>query len=189
VKQQYTLTATSILTTKSTYRGLSAQRLSERTVFQQLLALWAWRLSVTNKVDRYHHRTVSINIVQRYIYKTSLLTQHCVKYNKTACRPNRLIQYYSGDKIEKNGMGPVLVWKPEWKSPLGRPKRRWEDNIKMDLEEVGCGVWTGSSWLRMATGGGHCDCGNKPSGSITMRGISWLAANQLASQEGLCSME
>ena len=37
----------------------------------------------------------------------------------------------------------VLVWKPEGKRPLGRPRRRWEDNIKMYLEEVGrgCGNW------------------------------------------------
>jgi hypothetical protein len=35
----------------------------------------------------------------------------------------------------------VLVRKPEGKRPLGRPKRKWEDNIKMDLQEVGCGDW------------------------------------------------
>ena len=37
----------------------------------------------------------------------------------------------------------VLVGKPEGKKPLGRPRRRWEDNIKMDLQEVGggCGDW------------------------------------------------
>ena len=37
----------------------------------------------------------------------------------------------------------VLVWKPEGKRPLARPRRRWEDNIKMDLQEVigGCGDW------------------------------------------------
>jgi hypothetical protein len=34
----------------------------------------------------------------------------------------------------------VLVGKPEGKRPLGRPRRGWEDNIKMDLQEVGCGV-------------------------------------------------
>jgi hypothetical protein len=33
--------------------------------------------------------------------------------------------------------------------------RRWEDNIKMDLKDVGCGVWTGPRWLRIVTGGGH----------------------------------
>jgi len=55
----------------------------------------------------------------------------------------------------RRGVYKVLVGKPERKRPLGRPKRRWEDNIKMDLQEVGCGVWTGSSWLRIGTGGGH----------------------------------
>jgi len=45
--------------------------------------------------------------------------------------------------------------KPDGKRPLGRPRRRWEDNIKMDLQEVGCGVWTGSTWLKIWTGGGH----------------------------------
>jgi hypothetical protein len=48
-----------------------------------------------------------------------------------------------------------LVVKLEGKRPLGRPRRRWEDNIKIDLLEVGCGVWIGSSWLRIETGGGH----------------------------------
>ena len=41
------------------------------------------------------------------------------------------------------GVYRVLVEKPEGKRPLGRPRRRWEDNIKMDLQEVGgrCGDW------------------------------------------------
>jgi hypothetical protein len=34
----------------------------------------------------------------------------------------------------------VLMRKPEGKSPLGRPRRRWQDGIKMDLKEIGCGV-------------------------------------------------
>ena len=40
-------------------------------------------------------------------------------------------------------MHRVLVGKPEGKTPLGRPRRRWEDNIRMDLQEVGgsCGDW------------------------------------------------
>ena len=39
---------------------------------------------------------------------------------------------------------------------LGRDRHRWEDNIKVDLQEVECGgVWTGLSWLRIGTGGGH----------------------------------
>jgi hypothetical protein len=43
---------------------------------------------------------------------------------------------------EGRGVYRVLVGKPEGKRQLGRPRRRWEDNIKMDLQEVGCGVWT-----------------------------------------------
>ena len=44
---------------------------------------------------------------------------------------------------EGRGVHKVLVGKPEGKRPLGRPRRRWEDNIKMNLEEVerGCGDW------------------------------------------------
>ena len=44
---------------------------------------------------------------------------------------------------EERGVHRVLVGKPEGKRPLGRPRRRWEDNIKMDLQEVGgsCGDW------------------------------------------------
>ena len=41
----------------------------------------------------------------------------------------------------------VLVGKPEGRSPLGRPRRRWEDNIKMDLQEVGYG---GLDWMELA---------------------------------------
>jgi hypothetical protein len=48
-----------------------------------------------------------------------------------------------------------LVEKPEGKRPLGRPRRRWEDNIKIDLQEQDVGVLTGLSWLRIEKGGGH----------------------------------
>jgi hypothetical protein len=41
---------------------------------------------------------------------------------------------------ERRGVYRVLVGKPEGKKPLERPRRRWENNIKMDFQEVGCGV-------------------------------------------------
>jgi len=41
----------------------------------------------------------------------------------------------------------IFVGKPEGKRPLGRPRRRWEDNIKIDLQEVGCG---GMDWIELA---------------------------------------
>jgi hypothetical protein len=48
----------------------------------------------------------------------------------------------------------VLVGRPEGKRPLGRPRRRCEDGIRMDLMEIGLGVWIGFEWLRTGTGGG-----------------------------------
>ena len=48
---------------------------------------------------------------------------------------------------EGRGVNKVLVGKPEGKRPLGRPRRRWEDNIKMDLEKVGRG-W--GDWMELA---------------------------------------
>ena len=67
---------------------------------------------------------------------------------------------------EERGVYRVVVGKPKEKRPLGRPRRRRENTIKMDLQEVGCGVWTGSSWLRIGKVAGNCECGNEPSGSI-----------------------
>jgi len=59
---------------------------------------------------------------------------------------------YGGEEWHVQG----LVGKPERKRPLGRPRRRWEDNIKMDLQEVG---WWGMDWVDLTQD-------NEPSGSI-----------------------
>jgi len=48
---------------------------------------------------------------------------------------------------EGRGVYRVLVMKPGGKTPLGKPRRRWEDNIKMDLQKVGCG---GMDWIELA---------------------------------------
>jgi hypothetical protein len=48
---------------------------------------------------------------------------------------------------EGRGAYRVLVGRPEGRKPLGRPRRRWEDNIKMDLQEVG---WEGMDWIDLA---------------------------------------
>jgi hypothetical protein len=47
---------------------------------------------------------------------------------------------------EERGVYRVLVGKPGGKRPLGRPRHNWEDNIKMDLQEVGCG---GVEWIEL----------------------------------------
>jgi len=48
---------------------------------------------------------------------------------------------------ERRGVYRVLVGKPEGKGPLGRPRHRWEDRIKMELQEVGCGCM---DWIKLA---------------------------------------
>ena len=48
---------------------------------------------------------------------------------------------------ERRGVYRVLVVKPGGKRPLGRPRRRWENNINMDLQEVGCGSM---DWIELA---------------------------------------
>jgi hypothetical protein len=55
---------------------------------------------------------------------------------------------------ESRGVYRVLVGKPERKRPLGKPKISWEDNIKLDFQEVGYGEWTGSSWIIIGIGSG-----------------------------------
>ena len=90
---------------------------------------------------------------------------------------------------EERGVYRVLVGKPEGKRPLGRPRHRWADNIRMDLQEAGCGYmdWFGLAqdrdrWRTLVSAVMNLRV-------PWMRGISWLAANQLASQEGLCTTE
>ena len=56
---------------------------------------------------------------------------------------------------EERGVNRVLVGKPEGRRPLWRPRRRWVDNIGMDLHEVDVGIWTELGWPRIETGGGR----------------------------------
>jgi hypothetical protein len=54
---------------------------------------------------------------------------------------------------EKRTAYRILVGKPEEKRPLGRPRRRWEDNIRMDLREIG---WGGMDWIDLAQDRDQC---------------------------------
>ena len=54
---------------------------------------------------------------------------------------------------EDRGVHRVLVGKPEGKRPLGRPRCRWDDNIKLDLQEVRCG---GMDWIKLAQDRDRC---------------------------------
>jgi len=89
---------------------------------------------------------------------------HNEELNDLYCSPNiaRVIKSrrmrwagHVARMVERRGVYRVLVGKPEGKRPLGRPRHRWEGNIKMNLQEVGCGVKTGWSWFRIGIGGGH----------------------------------
>jgi hypothetical protein len=52
------------------------------------------------------------------------------------------------------------------KETTGETRCIWADNIKADIKEVRCGVWTGLSWLGIETGGRHFKCGKEPWSSI-----------------------
>jgi hypothetical protein len=56
---------------------------------------------------------------------------------------------------DERGVYRVLLRKPEGNRPLGRHRRIWKDNMRMDLQELDVGVWAGLDWLRIETGGGH----------------------------------
>ena len=77
---------------------------------------------------------------------------------------------------ERRGVHRVLVVKPNGKRPHGRPRRRWEDNIKLDLQEVRCG---GMDWIELVSGyrqvACSCECGNELSGTIKCgKFLEWL---------------
>ena len=86
------------------------------------------------------------------------------RITETARNINPLTEYFSADKIRRwaacgtyggqRGTYSVLMGKPEEKRQLRRPRRSWKDNIKMDVQEIGSGAWTGLIWLRKGTSGG-----------------------------------
>jgi hypothetical protein len=73
---------------------------------------------------------------------------------------------------EKRKVYKVLVGKPEGKRPLGRPRHRWKDRIRMDLREIVLGVWIGFDWLGKGPVAGCCECGDEPSGSSATELVS-----------------
>jgi hypothetical protein len=81
---------------------------------------------------------------------------HNEELNDLYCSPNNVLVIKSrrmrwaghvARMRKRRGVYGVLVGKPKGKRPLGRPRHRWEDNIKKELEEVGCG---GMDWIELA---------------------------------------
>ena len=94
---------------------------------------------------------------------------------------------HTGERI---GAYRDLVGKPEGRRPLWRPRRRWKDKIKMDLQEVEWGG--GMDWIDLAQD--RCRWGllwmrHRTFGCHKMRRISWLAEDLLASKEAVCPVE
>jgi len=109
-------------------------------------------------------RNWSVTYLQPIWREYNLILLHNEELNALYCSPNIVLvikwrrMRWAGHVArigEKRGVYRVLVGMPEGKRPLLRHRRGSEDNIKMDLQEVGCGVWARSSWLRIGTGGGH----------------------------------
>jgi len=83
-------------------------------------------------------------------------TLHNEELNDLYCSPN-IVRVINSRRMRwaghvarmgvRRGVYRVLMGKPEGKRPLGRPRRRWEDNIKMNLQEVGCG---GVDWIELS---------------------------------------
>jgi hypothetical protein len=84
---------------------------------------------------------------ENYIMRSLMIcTHHPILFGVTKSRRMRWARHVAC-MGEKRGVYRVLVGKPEGKRPLARPRSRWEDNIKMDLQEVGCG---GMDWIELA---------------------------------------
>jgi hypothetical protein len=79
-----------------------------------------------------------------YIYIVQVIKSRIIRWAEHVARMG-----------ERRGVYKFLVGKPEGKKPLGRSNHSWEDNIKIDIQQVGLCEWTGLSWFRIGTVGGH----------------------------------
>ena len=80
-----------------------------------------------------------------------------------------------GTYVEETRCMQGSAWETEGKKILGRPKRRWEDNIKMYFQEVGQGYKLDLFGSQQGQVAGFCECGNEPLGPKKMRGIRLLS--------------
>jgi hypothetical protein len=89
------------------------------------------------------------------------LNETCIKRKNEQASENTSTKYYSGDPIKEHvaRMGEmrnaynVLVGKPKGNRPLERPRRRWQDNIRMDVREI---EWESVDWIYLAQDRDRC---------------------------------
>jgi hypothetical protein len=98
-------------------------------------------------------KSVLWRVVKRLSY---IQNARCLKVNDLYCSPNivRVIKSrkmrwagHAASTEKRRGVYRVFVRKPEGKRQFGSPRRRWKDNIKTDLQQVGCG---GMDWIKLA---------------------------------------
>jgi hypothetical protein len=109
-----------------------------------------------NKVLRriFGPRRVEVTGEWRRLYNEELNDLYCSPNILRVIKSRRMRWTWHVARMgEERGVYRVLVGKPEGKRPLGRPRHRWVDNIRMDLWDVG--IWTGLGWPRIETGGGR----------------------------------
>jgi len=130
-----------------------------------------------------------IACVSRSLEKSTIILK-CLKWNNVTYRLFHFVRVVKSRRMrwaghvarmgEGRGVYRVLVGKPEGKRPLGRPSRRWEDNIKMDLQEVGGGC---GDWMELAQDRDRWRTLVSTVMNLRvpkLRGISWLAAEPVS---------
>jgi hypothetical protein len=138
--------------------------------------IWSLRLREERRLKLFENRvlrrifglkTDEVTGEWRKLHKEELYDLYCSSNIIRLIKSRRMRWAWHVARIgERRVAYRVLVGRNEGKRPLGRLRHRWEDNIKMDFQEVGWGAWTGSILLRVGKGGGFCKRGNEPSDSV-----------------------
>jgi len=101
-----------------------------RRMFGSICERGQWRKGYDRELEELYNEPNTVNVI-KYSRLTNIVRVIKSRRMRWAGNVARM--------GEERGMYRVLVRKPEGKRPLGRPRRRWVDNIRMDLQEVGCG--------------------------------------------------
>ena len=138
-------------------------------LWSRFQAFWMWQ-SVDFRGFAKNYLSIYFHLLKIFLEEWDWLGMWCVWVRWGRCTGSCWGNRREGDHWGDVGVDGWII--------IGRISRRWD-----------VGIWTGSGWIRIETGGGRLWVRWWTFGFREMRGISWLAANQLASREGLCTME